>query len=62
MKRFKVYVTCTVMGTTIVDADNADDAQDKAESMGGEGVLSDMSKTDFDVCADDAEEIEEDVE
>lgn len=59
MKRFKVYVTCTVMGTVNVDASDANAAQCKAEDMDGEDVLSDMNKTDYDVCADDSEEIDE---
>ena len=59
MKRFKVYVTCTTMGTVNVDADDTDAAQDKVDGMAGEDVLSDMDKIDYDVCADDAEEIDE---
>ena len=59
MKRYKVYVTCTTMGTVNVDADTPGAAQDVAEDMDGQDVLSDMNKTDYDVCADDAEEIEE---
>lgn len=58
LKRFKVYVTCTIMGTMNIDAHDANDAQCKAEDMDGDDVLSDMSKSDYDVCADDAEEID----
>ncbi len=59
LKRYKVYVTCTVMGTVTVDADDAISAQRKIEDMDSEEVLLDMSKGDYDVCADDAEEIDE---
>ena len=62
MKRFKVYVTCTVMGTVNVDAENIGDAQDTVEDMDSQDVLSDMSKTDFDVYADDCEQIDVDDE
>lgn len=60
LKRYKVFVGLNIIGTVGIDADSADEAKDMVEGMDSNDVLSDMLKDNIEVCADDAEEIEED--